>query len=313
MAPKKKNDTAIEPVGNFRIITTDDIALAKSIILNKFENTHGKIRFISDLESSHHLFTSNSFLDKTKKCFVCKNIESLIKSEDLWDSIISGKFLNGHALVFICDKLDSRTKFAKKFKPFIFTVNTESLDVSTIVGGSVVNLSRDNRDKLFKQCLYNVTKFESEFNKIEILYDAYEGQYSFDDIYEMIDSSGGFVNMVSDDMFKLSSYIMKQQIDKTYAYLDAIGDYSFNFGLLTVLYNNFRNLYIYGCAKATGRLESTGMNSFQQKSCENYLQFYTSKRLINILAFLQKLDFNIKSGKIDSNYALEYMLCGVFS
>lgn len=324
MAAKKttstKKSATSDVCENFRIIVTDDIMLAKTIISGKFEQTHGAINLIEDATSSRQLFIGKSFLTgNTKKCYVCKNIEPLIKSETIWDDLASGKYLNGHALVYICDKLDSRTKFAKRFKSAIFTVKSDSLDIASVFP-ECDKLSRDRRDLLFKRCNNSVTKFISEFQKLTI-YHQYEllentdkmDCPTIDDHFDEMIRANAFANLVNEDMFKLTEYIMTQQHDKVYKYVSDLSKTDFDFGLLSVLYNNFRNLYIYGCANKLGYLGTTNLTPFVQNNMKRYLPHYNSKRILEILSFLQKIDYGIKSGTIDSEYAFEYMLSGVLS
>lgn len=316
----KKSTSKLDCCDNFRIIVSDDIMLAKSIVSSKYENDYGKAILLDDALANRQLFIGKSFLDKSKKCYICKNIDNLAKSDNLWDDILSGKYLNGNVLVYICDKLDSRTKFAKKFKSNIFTVKPESVDISEIYPDCKC-VSKDNRDELFKRCNYSVTKFLLEFHKLLNYKDYFDSItpcsehdfYDINDIFDLLMSNNCFVNMVNDDMFKLSEYIMTQQIDKVYKFIEDANKTDFDFGLLSVLYNNFRNLYIYGCASKTGRLDTTSLSSFIQKNMSRYLQYYNSQRILKILSFLQNLDYKIKSGNIDSDYALNYMLCGVLS
>ncbi len=316
----KKSNSASDICENFRIIVTDDIMLAKIIISSKFEQTHGVINLIDDATVNRQLFIGKSFLTgNVKKCYVCKNIEPLIKNDSIWDDLVSGKYLNGHALIYICDKLDSRTKFAKKFKSAIFTVKSDSLDIVSVFP-ECSELSKDRRDLLFKRCNNNVTKFMSEFQKLMLyhqyclLYNTDNTDFStLDDDFDYMMNDNAFINLVNEDMFKLSEYIMTQQNDKVYKYIADLSKTEFDFGLLSVLYNNFRNLYIYGCANKLGYLSTTNLTPFVQNNMKRYLPYYSSKRILEILSFLQKIDYGIKSGTIDSDYAFEYMLSGVLS
>lgn len=296
---------------NFRIIVVDDIELAKSIINSKYYEDFGSIRYINDPISNRILFNGKSFLtkDKSKFCYVCKNIDPLIKNEDVWDDMLSGRFLNGHALVYICNKLDLRTKFAKKFKPVIFSVNPENIDISTIVEESN-KLSKARRDMLFYKCNRNVTKFISEFDKLLQYCSSIETD-DYNSVFDSLDGCGLFSSSVEDNTFTLCEYIMTQQADKVYEFISNTGKKDFDFGLLTILYNNFRNLYIYGCANKVGRIDKTGLNSFIQSNMRRYLPKYNAREILRILRFLRTLDYSIKSGSVVSDLSIEYMLCGV--
>ena len=307
----KKSKKVDSCCSNFRILVIDDIEFAKSIISSKYLNDFGGIKYINDPFTNRLLFNGKSFLvsDKTKHCYVCKNIDSLIKNEDSWSDFLSGKFLNGHALIYICNKLDLRTKFAKTFKSAIFSIKPENVDISTIIEDSN-KLSKDRRDLLFYKCNHNVTKFMSEFDKVV----QYAGALNIDDynsIFDKLNDLNLFSTSVEDNAFTLSEYIMTQQSDKVYELILNSGKKDFDFGLLAILYNNFRNLYIYGCATKVNKLESTGMSAFIQSSMRRYLPHYNSKQILRILKFLQRLDYSIKSGSIISELPIDYMLSGV--
>lgn len=310
-----KNNKSMTSHDNFRIIVTDDLALAKYIISSKYSKIYGDIKIIDDPFNSRYLFTSKSFLlDKTKNqnkhCFVCKCIDSLIKNEEYWESILSGSFLNGHVLVYICEKLDMRSKLAKKFKQYIFSIKSNSVDISSI-SDEFLKLSKDRRDLLFYLCNKNVTKFISEFNKLVAYSNSIKRQDDLDAVFDEMRLTNLFANLIQDDMFELSEYIMTQQKSKVYKYLFNLQKTEFDFGLLSILYNNFRNLYIYGCANKLNVLQSINMSSFIQNNMKRYISYYNSKQILGILSFLQDLDYKIKSGKVSSEYALDYLLCGV--
>lgn len=296
---------------NFRILVLNDITLAHNIIESKYSNSFNRITYINNPFDNQHLFTAKSFLNKSnvKNCYVCKNIDSLIKNEDYWDSILSGSFLNGNALVYICDKLDLRTKFAKKFKPAIFSIKPENINIVEIFSDSQV-LSEDNRNKLFYLCNNNVTKFISEFNKLDCYCKSIKSD-DYDGNFEIMLSNNLFSSSVADNTFVLSEYIMTQQHDKIYKFINDCAKTDFDFGLLTILYNNFRNLYIYGCANKINKLNTTGLSPFIQSNMKRYLPYYNSKQILYILNFLQNLDYSIKSGSIISDLPIDYMLSGV--
>ena len=306
-----KSKTNVLKVDNFRIIVTDDIALAKSIIESKYSKNYGQIKYLDNPFESRHLFTSKSFLcsGNNKYCYVCKNIDSLIKNENDWDAVLSGKFLNGNVLVYICNKLDLRTKFAKKFKPVIFSINSDSINISDVFDKSL-KLSKTNRDTLFKMCNNSVTKFISEFDKLDCYCD-FEKIDDYDDAFNKLLSDGLFANHINYDTFILVNYIMTRQIDKVYKFISNSGKLDFDFGLLTILYTNFRNLYIFGCAAKLNKLSSTTLTPFMQSNMRKYISYYTAKDILNIMKFLRDLDYSIKKGSVISEFALDYMLCGV--
>ena len=88
---------------------------------------------------------------------------------------------------------------------------------------------------------------------------------------------------------------------------------SFDFGLLTLLYNNYHNLYVIKEAGNFATPENTGLSSFIINTAKNNVKKYSLEQLNNILVSLYDLDKQVKSGEIDSTYAYDLMLVRLLS
>ena len=296
---------------NFRIICSTDSKLVDYLI-HKDYPTCTRLFNIEDPFTDIQKFNSKSFLTTTNepKYYVCKNLEVFLDAEDYWDNLLSGKFCKSNYLFLVVDKLDSRTKFTKKFKTLTITPDITKLNILDILP-ELEALNTSQYIELFKNCGQSLDKTYLEFNKIKLYAESQNINCAI--AYKELKSQNILAQSVDDNIFNLVEDIVNKDIQSIYKKLYVLSKNEFDFSLLVNLYNTFRMLYIYEECAANNALANSGLTAFNIKTVAKFHNKYSKQQLLGILRFLQKIDIGIKQGTLSSDYALDYMIVGALS
>lgn len=296
---------------NFRIICSTDSKLINYLIHKDYPDcTH--LYNIEDPFTDRQKFNSKSFLTtgNESKYYICKNLDIFLNAEDYWDSLLSGKFCKNNYLFLVVDKLDSRTKFSKKFKTLTVIPDVTKLHVLDVLPEAEV-LNDSQYMELFKNCGQSFDKTYLELDKIKLYAESQNINYAI--AYKELYSQNILAQSVDDNIFNLVEDIINKNIQSIYKKLYILDKTEFDFGLLVNLYNTFRMLYIYEECAANNALANSGLTAFNIKTVSKFHNRYTKQQLLGILRFLQKIDIGIKQGMLSADYALDYMIVGALS
>ena len=78
--------------------------------------------------------------------------------------------------------------------------------------------------------------------------------------------------------------------------------------MLSVLYNNAKAVLQVQTYKGTELSKATGLTGWQIKNAKQYVGKYDENDLIYIVQLCQKLESGIKTGKMEDEFAMQYLL-----
>ena len=81
--------------------------------------------------------------------------------------------------------------------------------------------------------------------------------------------------------------------------------------MLTVLYNNAKAVLQVQSYEGNNLSKSTGLTGWQIKNAKSHVNKYTDAELINMMKLIQKCESGIKTGKIEEQFVIEYILAKV--
>ena len=267
-----------------------------------------------DLSDALEDLDTYSFLND-KKVIVIKNVfsnNSDIKSTHLLKYIDNPNPDN--LLILTCKKLDNRLNLAKKIKSnknitFIKLEVNPNKYVKEILKDYKVEDSTINL--LIEKCRGNITALNSECNKL-MIYKIEEKNITKSDIYDMVIERLGESNEV---LFSFVNSILSKNKTNSFKEYEELLKYNIDsnsiIGLVssqTRLIYQIKILNEKGLSNEQIR-ETLGAKSiFQIKKIKEYTYKYTYKELANLISSLAKIDLNIKSGKLNSNMAIDMLL-----
>ena len=76
------------------------------------------------------------------------------------------------------------------------------------------------------------------------------------------------------------------------------------------VFTNFKNVLIAQTIhNAKNIQQNTGINYYQYKKAKDKSGYYSNERLIDILYVIMNLEQGIKSGTIDQEFVIDYLIC----
>ena len=152
---------------------------------------------------------------------------------------------------------------------------------------------------LAEYCLFDMTKITAEVEKL-VSYCDENKAVTIENIKEMVVKSKEY------QIYSLSEYIAKNDAEHA---LDLVTELSRKSGqgLLSALYSNYRRLLYIAISKETDvtLAEKLNVKEFAIKMARNQIRYFTPKKIMNIVDYLEEIDSGIKKGKIKEDIAVK--------
>lgn len=84
-----------------------------------------------------------------------------------------------------------------------------------------------------------------------------------------------------------------------------------NIKLLSLLYNNFKIILLIQSCKSSDICKTTGLQNNQVYYNKDKTGYYSIGELVNALKIIQKTEEGIKTGKIDEQISIDYVLTNI--
>lgn len=298
---------------NFYLFVGEELGIMK-IYLNQISNCLNKpLEWQDSIRNCLHTIQRSSLL-ASPKVYVVQDDSTFLKSEKLQKNI--SRNLKDNTLILIYTKADKRSKFWKnadyvKFNP----LNPEML--ANYIMKSV-KLSTSNAVHLANICNCSYDRCLLEADKIN-QYTNYRNKIgeniSADQAFRELLSEGVIYQPIPDITFKLVDAIMnRSNISEIQKYLILAKEKNEpKLLLVSLLYTNFRNLYMYQSLSDRDKdpQKRTGLTSFELRSAKYRLGNYSDSELLRAMKILQSLEYGVKSGEIFEAIILDYFVAMV--
>ena len=254
-------------------------------------------------------------LDKSKRLYVVSRDMSFAKEEvDVVRKV--EETIGKQYLILRYSSLDERSSFFKKNTRSIVKFSKLTRDVLLrYVDNLIPGLSEENAKSLIEYSDYDYGRLLMEVDKInqymQYLGTVQENDVSVDNCFEELDSQGLFYKPIGDITFELTDAVLGGYPELAIKKLDEAkrkGEPSMM--IASILYNGFRNLLAYqglGSNKK-GAMERTGLTKGEIYGCSKHIGGYSLAEVRRNMLFCQSVESGIKTGKIDSEIALEYLV-----
>ena len=248
-----------------------------------------------------------SFIEPNK-LYVCKYDKDFTTNDKVWEGF--EKCLKHSYLILIYNELDKRSKFYKFFndKIIMFEKYENSLLKKRL--SSMTKLNDSNIDKLIEGCEGNYSRCLIELKKLKSYVDSNNGTISENEGFETLLKNGVITTTVSNILFEFINKVVERNriCYNLYDKLKNIGES--NVKLISLLYTSFRNQLIVETVSNIST-ETTGLSSFVIYGAKSRMRKYTIKELENALNVITYTEQGIKSGLIEEQFSIDYILAQV--
>ena len=292
-----------------------DIETLKQEILNK-KLTSSFFIFLY----SENTFLCNQYVNEISK-LLHKEIDFYESEEDVPKSDI---FSSGNLSVLNVDELTTCTPIEN----YIIITRKVSKQVSSQYLSNIVNfpkledwqirdyvysnldgISSRNIDNLLSLTNYNIYRLQTEIDKLKCI-PKDNRQFIFDRMVE----ENAFGDLSNNTIFDLTNAIQSKKYTEIIPILQKIDIVGIDvFGLVSILYKMFKkNIMVWFNPNPTP--ENTGIDNPKQiYAISKSVKAYSKESLINIFEFLTHIEWELKSGYIPINIAIDYIICKILT
>jgi len=131
----------------------------------------------------------------------------------------------------------------------------------------------------------------------------------YDKAFEILLKDGTIYQPPRDAIFDFVEAVLAGKVNKSFDLYDqcvAIGEAVMV--MLTVLYNNAKAVLQVQTCGSKDISKSTGLTGWQIKNAKPLCGIYTDDELITLLQKIQSCEIGIKTGRVDEEFVMEYIL-----
>ena len=269
------------------------------------KKTNSNLCYIDGIEEAFE--SDGLFADKN--CYVCIDSVEMIKSDNLERDYekISQK-IGSNILILQFSKLDKRSKLYKfcesvgvafeHMQDVVLTKHIrDELDVSPLVAQKLIEVCEAD----YGRCLLELDKIKrcGEENPNKAFQDLLEHGIIYEPPQDKIFD---FVDAVLAGKPKLSFNLLQE--------CKEIGEPSLK--LLSVLFTNTKHLLqVQGCTNENVA-DTTGLSNWEIRNAQNHKGVYKNYELVDIMRLIRKVEIGIKTGQIEEQMAVDYVLVNIF-
>ena len=281
----------------------------QKIYIEQIGKVHGNgIQYVDGIKSIYNKLKNTSFVNKSS-VYVMRDDKDLIQNEKLQSQLDT--LIGTNIIILVLTSVDKRTKFYKKYKDDI--VEFEHFDERLLVKyiQRDIKLTEDNCKKLIEVCESDYGRILLEIDKIKRYVNYLGPAPMFDGVFEKLLQDGTIYQPPKDAIFDLVDAILDRKISCWQLLNDCYAVGEANMVILTVLYNNIKaTLQVQSC-QSSDVAKSTGLTGWQIMNAKKHLNNYSNGELVSAMRIIQEVESGIKTGKIDDDISVEYVLANV--
>lgn len=250
-------------------------------------------------------------LNKSIKCYIVSDDMSYLKAETVWDKIKKDFKKSKDYLILRYHTLDKRDKFSHNNKENLTEFAHLSEEVlQQYIYRDLPDLSEKNALSLIGYCNYDYGRILMEIDKVK-QYMSVRTDLTVDNCFNQLDKQGLFHKEIGDITFELTNAVLGGYTDQAIVKLDeAKRKNEPAMMIASILYSGFRNLLAYqGLGKnKQGAMERTGLTKGELYGCSKNMGGYSLSEVKRNMLFCQQVESGIKTGLIDEDIALDYLV-----
>lgn len=294
------------------VFTGDEIAL-QDVYIDKICEISGLEKVVVDnLKSVYGKLSAKTIIKVPPKVYCIRNDEFYHKDDKIWEKVISGQGQGKNIIILRYTGLDKRGAFVKQHEPILTEFNYLSLPILRNRIQAITKWPTQYCEDLVNMCGCNYGRIQSELYKLNIF--AKVNNYSMNTAYLEAKKYNMIHKEVGDIIFDFTNAVVERNVAKAYALYEEIKKTDEGpLKLVTVLYNGFRNILIVQSTSQKERTEEIlGLSKAQIYVTAQKCDRYTLFELVDIIKLLQKLEKGIKTGEMDANFVMEYLMGEIF-
>lgn len=285
----------------------------QEIYIKQISKVTGKdIKRVDDVASIYSSLKNRSFVGKSY-IYIVRDDKDLMQNEKLQQKIESA--VGDNILIHLLTNVDKRTKFYKQYKDVICDFERLSDSMLKKYIQKEIKLSERNIERLIDICESDYGRILLEIDKINRYaierYTEFNSGVGndFDTAFQDLVNDGTIYEPPYDAIFDLVDAILDRKVNKSFDLLQQAYDVGeATMVMLSVLYNNAKAVLQVQTYEGDSISKGTGLTGWQIKNAKPHVGKYSENELIYIVRLVQKIESGIKTGRMEEEFAMQYLL-----
>lgn len=291
------------------------------IYLDKIYKTTGAdvLRFDS-VKEAYAKLVQRRITSGGSRLFIVRDDKEFLKADKEWAKVFKAAENSTDYLILVYATMDRRSKFYKQNQEKL--CEFEKLSTSMLAGyidKLLPGMTNAQKERFAEVCECNYSRILLEADKIKHFAQTMDSRtpgysISYGDCFEKLLHLGVIYQPIGDITFQFTDAILTRNYRDTAKYLaQAKASGESEVLTLSVLYNGFKQiLMVQGLGKDQSEpCKRTGLTPWQVKMAKEKQGHYSIAELINALKVIRFVEKGIKTGAIDSDIAVEYVIVNI--
>lgn len=309
-----KSHIKLKTIPHFLIFGGEEWKVQEIYIQQIAKATGFETKRIDSITDVYANLKNRSFIQKPV-IYIVRDDKELMQNEKIQAQIEKG-LLADNILILLLTNIDKRTKFYKQFKERICLFERLSDSLLKKYTLKELKLSESDLERLVNICEHDYGRILLEIDKIKMYQrSTVDGQWdgvsmlSTHDCFKNLVEDGTIYNPPYDAIFDLVSAILDRKVNKAFDLLQqsyAVGEATLV--ILSVLYKGAKAVLQIQTYEGDNLSKATGLSGWEIKNAKPHLNKYGDEELIYILQLIQKIERGIKTGRMEDEFAMQYLL-----
>lgn len=287
----------------------------QEIYINELSKLYDRKVYLDYVVDALPSLKSRSFF-RQKTLYVVRDDKELMTNEALQQNL--KELLAENTLVLLVSSVDKRTKFYKTYSSSFIEFSTLERSVLKRYVRKEIALSDKNIELLMTVCENNYGRILLEIDKIKRIGKLTftevhnDNNYDADATFQMLLKDGTIYEPPYDAVFDFVDEVLKCHVNNAFDLLSQC--YEINEAtlvMLSVLYNSTKQVLQVQACDSSDIASTTGLSAWQIKKAKEKLNYRSIGELVYMLKLIRQTERDIKTGNIEEQYAMQYVLVNV--
>ena len=242
-------------------------------------------------------------LEDDRHVFVVRDDGEFMKNETALERLKNS--LGRSVFIMILSELDKRTRYYKDHQDIIVEFESLPHDVLYRHIAHTINLNEDNINYLIDLCDGNYGQILLEVDKI-LTYAS--GMTDLNMVFAKMVNDGAIYAVPKSYIFDIADLFIKGDKSGCDLILETYASGVSVFQILAIIFNNIQQIaQVSSISDKHGLSETCGLTNYQVKLANERKGYRNLTDWFDILVDIQDIDVKLKTGVMDSSYALQYL------
>ena len=311
--PDLQKQIVSKNIDHVLLLFGEEVAIMDIYLDKIYKTTGGDVFRFDSVKEAYAKLVQRRITAGGPRLFVVRDDKDFLKADKEWAKVFTAADNGADYLILIYSSMDRRSKFFKQHQEKL--CEFEKLSSSVLAGyinRLLPGMTASETEQFAQVCECGYSRILLEADKVK--HYAKVSRLEYGDAFRDLLKQGVIYQPIGDITFLFTDAILTRNKRDTAKYLlqaKAIGESEIL--TLSVLYNGFKQILM---VQGLGRDQSepckrTGLTPWQVKMAKEKQGHYSIAELVNALKVIRFVERGIKTGAIDADVAVEYVIVNI--